>query len=345
MDVIRGLARSVWFRLGVSVALLAAFATRFDFHGAGERLSGGRWLLFAAATAVLFASFVVGAARWRIYLIASDIPAAPGSVLRSYLVGTFANNFLPSQVGGDVTRAWLATRPGTRLRGTATVLVDRLTAIACLVLVGWISVATNPSAVPWQIEAALGATTALLVGGTVAALALVRSNRCRALLPERFHARARELTLGVSACVRPAVLARTAAIGMGFQGLVVLAPWLIARAIAAPIAFAPLAAALAPILVVTVLPVSIGGFGVREGGYALMLGYAGLPTTEATLISILSAAAFAIASLPGGALIALRRERPGAEGSALPAESEHRQQERGEEDLHARDDQSHGEHR
>ena len=61
-----------------------------------------------------------------------------------------------------------------------------------------------------------------------------------------------------------------------------------------------LAVVLAPVLIVSVLPISIGGFGVREGSYVVLLSYAGVNSTDAALLSLLTAAAFAIASLPGG---------------------------------------------
>ena len=62
-------------------------------------------------------------------------------------------------------------------------------------------------------------------------------------------------------------------------------------------------------LILSTAPISIGGYGVREGSYVLVVGYAGVSATDATLFSLLSAAAFALASLPG-ALALLVRRRP-----------------------------------
>ena len=117
------------------------------------------------------------------------------------------------------------------------------------------------------------------------------------------------------------MLARTLLIGVAFQGLAVFAAWLVVRALELHLPFAPLAVSLAPILIVSVLPVSIGGFGVREGSYVVLLGYAGLGTTDATLLSLLSALAFALASLPGGVLLLKRPARR----SAPAAETEDRE--------------------
>jgi hypothetical protein len=75
-------------------------------------------------------------------------------------------------------------------------------------------------------------------------------------------------------------------------------------------------------LIVSAAPISIGGFGVREGSYVFLLAYAHLGSTDATLFSLLSAAAFAIASLPGAAFVVGRAIR--APISARPAQPEDR---------------------
>ena len=68
------------------------------------------------------------------------------------------------------------------------------------------------------------------------------------------------------------------------------------------------------VLVLTLLPVSVAGFGVREGGFAVLLGTAGVATTDATLLSLTTVAVMAVASLPGAVAIVAgggRRARPG----------------------------------
>ena len=97
--------------------------------------------------------------------------------------------------------------------------------------------------------------------------------------------------------------------GLAFQALIALAAWLIARSIALGVPFAALLATLPVVLVLAAAPVSIGGLGVREGSYVLLLGQAGVGATDATLFSLMTAATFAIASLPGGLALLLHGER------------------------------------
>ena len=71
---------------------------------------------------------------------------------------------------------------------------------------------------------------------------------------------------------------------------------LVARTLGLDLPFA-LAAVSAPIvLVATLIPVSVGGLGIREGGFVLLLGEAGISAADATLISLLSAGLVLISS-------------------------------------------------
>jgi uncharacterized protein (TIRG00374 family) len=305
------------------VVLLALVATRIDFGNVHGRLSGTSWALLAAAAVALFASFLIGGGRWHSYLAAAGVDISVGAAIRAYLIGTFTTNFLPSQVGGDVARAWIAGSRGTRLRSTTTVVVDRATALLCLICIGWIGVAALPGPVPSQVLVALG--TASIMFGVVASTALLisYSRRIQRRLRGRFRDIAGDISHAVRACVQPPVLTRTLLVGFLFQGLVVLAAWLVARSISLQIPFAVIVASLAPVLILSAAPVSIGGFGVREGSYVVLLGYAGVGAADATFFSLLAAAAFALASLPGA--LALVRRIPAPDASpgtpSLPAET------------------------
>jgi glycosyltransferase 2 family protein len=98
--------------------------------------------------------------------------------------------------------------------------------------------------------------------------------------------------------------------GFAYQLLLVTSVWLLARTIDLDLSFALVAVTVPLVLMVTLIPISIGGFGVREAGFVVLLGEAGVNTTHATLLSLLSAAALALASLPGAAafVIPVRRD-------------------------------------
>jgi glycosyltransferase 2 family protein len=287
----------------VTLVLLGVVALQVDWGTAADRLRAGEWGWFAAAVALLAAALVIGALRWHLLLEAARVPSAWLATLRAYGIGVFSNNFLPTAVGGDAARAWIVGRSGPALvRALSSVAVDRGTNIACLLPLGWAAVAVDRQAVPGALVAALAAVTAGGVLGAVGLLlATLRGGGPLArLLPGRLRGWAREGRGTLLAYVRdPVLLGRVLALGLAYQALAVTSTWLSTRALELHLPLALIAVTVPLVLALTLIPLSIAGFGVREGGFVVLLGEAGVSATDATLLSLLSVAALALSSLPG----------------------------------------------
>jgi uncharacterized membrane protein YbhN (UPF0104 family) len=232
--------------------------------------------------------------------------------LRAYVSGAFANNLLPTGFGGDAVRAWLVARSGRPLaRSLTSVLVDRATALACGLLLAWIAVALKPGEIPGSHLGLLGICTAgALAGLGVAVLAASRSGLGR-LVPESLRPYAAEVAATLRAYLaNRRLLVEVLVLGLAFQASVVAAMWALGRMLDLGIGVAPFAVVTPLVLIATALPISIAGFGVREGSFVALLGDLGASAADATLLSLLSVCAMALASLPGGALLLLGRGRP-----------------------------------
>ena len=298
---------SVWVRAILTVFLLALIATLVDWGAAADQLEEGSWPLFLAGIGVLFCSQLVGAWRWYFLLEGAGLRRPLPAVIRAYLMGAFANSFLPTAFGGDLARALLLAKPGPPLvRALLSVVVDRFLALWCLIGLGWLSLAIRPGSVPTSLALALLAVTA---GGLVASTLLILfslrgGNALARRLPERVVEWARETRATLHLYrKRPRILLIGLGLGLAFQALTVTALWLVARAIDidAPITLLAVVAPL--VLVVTLIPISIAGFGLREGGMVVFLATADYSTTEATLLSLMSVVALVAASLPGAIAI------------------------------------------
>ena len=110
------------------------------------------------------------------------------------------------------------------------------------------------------------------------------------------------------------LLSRTTALGLTYEALAVLALWLAARSVDVPLSLWAMAAILPPILLLSAIPISIGGFGVREVSFVALLAPVGINATDATLAALLGQAAFVLATLPG-AFVLLRRRDPARSGA------------------------------
>ena len=317
LNRLRRAAGSIWVRALITAALLGVVASSVDWSAASERLTEGSWGLFACAVLVLFASQLIAAWRWRLLLAGAALSRPLPTVVRAYLIGVFVNNFLPTAFGGDLARAWLVARPGPPLvRALLSVVVDRFLAFWCLVALAWIVLPTDPAAVPGSLVVALLAVTAagLAGSGLMLWLALRAGQSWAKRLPEQVLGWARETreTLRLYGN-QPRLLGVAMLLGLAFQVLVVFAVWLLARAIDVDVPFALLAVVTPLVLAITLVPISIAGFGIREGGMVLLLGTAGYNATEATLLSLVSVAALVVSSLPGAASMLFGNRFPSRE--------------------------------
>lgn len=123
-------------KIAVSAALLAFLFSKIDASRlwASARKASLLWLV--AALAVQALNLIASTWRWQVLLHAQDVRLKKRTLLGSYLVATFFNNFLPSNVGGDVIRIRdTAVATQSKTLATTVVLVDRALGLMALVLI------------------------------------------------------------------------------------------------------------------------------------------------------------------------------------------------------------------
>ena len=304
---IRRTGASLPVRIVVTLSLVGLVASQIDWSRMGRRVSHGQPVYFLAAIAFVGAALVVGGFRWSRLLEKADLNLSTGVLARIYAVSTFSNTFLPTSVGGDVTRAVLVARRGPLLTRTAiTIVIDRVGGLAGLVGMAWLALALRSTNVPHGARVFLEwVTVAVAVGSLVVLVAVFRGTRfARAAVPSKLVSHARQSrSLVRSYATDPRLLVVVVLLSLLYQALISMQLVMLARAINVHLPFATAAVVLALVTVVTLIPVSIGGFGVREGSYVVLLGGASIAATDAALISVLSVAALFFASLPGAVLL------------------------------------------
>jgi uncharacterized membrane protein YbhN (UPF0104 family) len=298
-------ATSLPGRIMITGALLALVAASVDWAAVGDALAEASWGWFVAGVALLDVSFLVASERWRMLLTVARIPSRSGRTLRAYLAGAFANNLLPTGFGGDALRAWLVAGSRVRLaRSLTSVVVDRGTALGCGVALAWVGVAIDPGGVESEQLIPLAAVSTAGLVTLAATVSMLRRGGLARRLPERARpwlAQAAETLRAYLGDRR--LVALVVVFGLAFQAVTVLATWALAETLGLDLSLALLAVVIPLVLIATALPISIGGFGVREGTYVALLANAGVSAADATLLSLLSAAAMALASLPGGLIL------------------------------------------
>ena len=292
----------------VSIGLLALLFSRVDVSRlwAVARDASLTWL--GAALALYFAMVLASAVRWGVLRRAQHVRLTFGFLTQSFLVATFFNNFLPSNIGGDVVRiADTARAAGSKTLATTVVLIDRglgLLGLALMAAMGaslMSRMALDPVG-PAVLWAGFG------LGAIVAAPALLMPESVTKLLqPLRmFHqewvdARIEKLTYTLTRFKEtPTALALCFIGAVVVQGILVLFYVAVARSMNIPIGFAELAVIVPISFIVQMVPVSLNGFGVREATFGFYFTRLGLPLESALLVSFVGAALIMVFSLSGG---------------------------------------------
>jgi glycosyltransferase 2 family protein len=294
------LVSSVWFRGLVTAVLLGLVLTQVDVSAAASSLAEAQWEWFAAAVALMAVAILVGGVRWYALLQAAAIDVPRRTAMRAFSLAFFFNTVLPTSVGGDAVRAWIVGRPSGQVVLAATsVVLDKLTALACLFVVAWAALLLDSSSVPSTVAGSLVWTTALFVGAlAVVAAAAAGSTRLARRLPERVRVAAEQVWSALHGWSRSRrLIVWMFVLGIAYQLMGIGVLVLLAEAIGFDLPLSLAAAAAAVVLVAMLVPISIGGFGVREAGFVVLLGEAGIGTTDATLLSLLSVLVILLASV------------------------------------------------
>jgi uncharacterized membrane protein YbhN (UPF0104 family) len=299
-----------WLSIGMRVAITAALmavalrAVEWTKLVALFRTIDWKWWLAGFAAAML--AQLIAAIRWAALARPIGFPFSTGLFVWRFFEGVFFNLCLPTSIGGDVVKAYrLADSTQGRLLAGCTVVADRLTGLAALgVLAGAAAIAKE-----WS----LGLPTTIAVGTALLAAALLviwlgvgSLDRLLTLFPEPHSAR-RFISRLLPYQMRPSLMTKAVAWSLLVQAGGALAVSLIARGIGVSLPISIWFAVVPLIALAMVLPISISGVGVREGGLAFLLAPSGVPAEQAVAIGLLWFLTTIVSGLLGGLLFLLDR--------------------------------------
>jgi uncharacterized protein (TIRG00374 family) len=314
-------------KIAVSLALLAYLLSTTDLDALQRRVRAGDTILLALAIALYAIILAISTWRWRVLLEAQGYVAPIAHLSGSYLVATFFNNFLPSNIGGDVIRI----RDSSRLTGSTTtslavVAIDRILGLGALYALAVVAYLAGGS----MVRELAGADSVLLVLTLVfGSLTYVffRPGIARRVVSATGLARmpwAAKRFETVQAAVHvyraqmPAVW--KAFLGsVALQGILVYYYFTVARSLRIPL---PLSACFLMVPLCTLVqtvPISFNGWGIRESVFILYFGQVGLGRDSALAFSLVGAGLIVLMSLSGAIVWTAREPTPVAPPAAPPA--------------------------
>jgi uncharacterized protein (TIRG00374 family) len=283
--------------------LLLYFSLRWVNVGVlSERLSRVELGWVALAVVLLGTQTMLLAIRWREIATVCHATLAFNSALQITFIGTFFNQVLPSTVGGLGARIWLFARKGAGwAKATYSVLVDRVVGLVVLAL---IVIACLPYTFTLIADSIARAVLLVIGFGTVAgaALVLVIGLQFRQFFNRWTFTRHLSSALNIVAAVGKSPRSATIvlACSVAIHLLTVAAAWCCVKAVAAPVSFAQVLFLIPPVILISSMPLSIAGWGVRESSTIMAFAYAGLSQSDGLIVSILFGMASFVVGVVGG---------------------------------------------
>ncbi len=289
-------------KLAVTGLLIAFVLRGVAFDEVGARLSRlAPAPVIAAAALIAFQMMLIVTWRWQRIVAAIDDAAPFARLLRIVVISLFFNQVLPSTVGGDGMRMWLLRRLG---RGVGisirSVVLDRLLGLSSLFLLSlvgalYLLVRLPDSALVWPIAL-------LSLCGLAAIAGAPLFLRLFGRLPVAFLRRNLETVAAeVDLLWRDkGLLVRLIAASLLGQIAMCASIWLLAASLGIAFGLLDALAVLPAVLLIASVPISIAGWGVREGSMVVGLGLLGVGTGDAALVSIFFGVLLLVFGLLGG---------------------------------------------
>jgi glycosyltransferase 2 family protein len=301
----RALAR--WaLRAAISAGVVSYILVDVDHHDLWRAMTSVRPQDLVLPFGVYLAGQVLSAVKWWMLGTSVGLKRPLADYVRFYFIGMFLNVFGLSTIGGDVVRGLYlggGRRPGLALNS---VLFDRISGLAILMALGAAALLAFPQ---YNLPRVL--SVACIVGGLTIVVGWWTCPRLVHLLPP--GNRLRRL---VERDLAPfwedrALLVSTSLISLVFHLSQVVVQWLLARATGTSLPFSYCLVMHPMLSLMMALPLSIGGFGVREGGYLYFLTTIDIDDSIAVTMGLLWWLMTALSGIVGAAVFL-------ASGAALP---------------------------
>ena len=290
-------AANVAWRFAVSVGLLIGLGWWLDGRALLDQLENidFRWLLVGFV--VTFGQTVLSAWRWRYTAKRLGLNLSLRDAVREYYLAIFINQVCPGGIVGDLSRAWRHARTAETGPAVRAVILERLSGQMVMIVLSLGAVAALPEDLIGDVPYGWVFLVILsLVTVVVMTLVRRRSSGNESLVEKLLHD------------TRIAVCSREALPRQLISSSIIVASYLLtfviaARAIGSYTPLATLVPLIPIVLLAMLLPISIAGWGVREGVAALLWAAAGLSAVEGAAISATYGLLILISSLPGAGVL------------------------------------------
>ncbi len=303
---------SLSLKIGVSTALLIYCFSRVGWSELWAEIAGAHVGFLLLYVGVSFLATVASALKWHVLSTAHGLSASRIKLTLLYLVGYFFNNILPTSIGGDVVRAYeLGKTDSKPAEAMASVFMERFTGLTALIIFAGLAVALDPHFLgDVKLTVALIAVCAAYLG----VIGLVFQRTIFQMLRERLQWAPAQRILSKMQPLQEAILLYrhqpwALVVSMLYSFVFyIISVWIVYVG-CLTFGVAPDLKALflvVPIMhILFMIPISLGGIGLQEWAYTVVLGMVGVPGAIGLSVALVYRARTIVFGLIGGALYPL----------------------------------------
>jgi uncharacterized protein (TIRG00374 family) len=303
-------------KLAVTAFLFVYIFQKIDFHQFGATLHNARLDILAFGFAVLWIGHYICIYRWRMLMRPLMPVLTLGQLFGIYCIGLFFNLTFPTVVGGDVVKMYYAGKPSkSYAQSFAATFLDRDAGMLAMMIIACVAILIYPVDVP-------GIPVSLIVWGAFFAFFLVNIgiftpyfHRILTGLLHRVHlSKIAKKVDTISSAFQimgkhKGVLLGSLAISLLNQLLVIAVTWIMALGLRLHISAAYFLIFVPVITLISMIPVSLNGMGLREYAFMSLFGAVGVLPASCIALGILSSIVIILSSLPGGVVYIFFKNR------------------------------------
>lgn len=304
-------------RIGAGFTILGFLFLTVDIPEFLEIIRKANLPLFLTTLISYILIQIIFSYRWQLLLKVFQLFIPIIKLLKAYLIGLFWTNLIPTAIGGDVARGYYMYRYTQKGKEVAiSVIVERFTGFTAQVLIGLVALAFIFSSLPdpliaWVI---LGTTLVYIIS------LIILFNQTVFILSERFLKKIKAERLGQMVLKiydaislyksAPNVLFQTVFISLIVQAITIVIYYVLSLSLHISIPLFYFFLFLPIINIISMIPITPGGFGLREGISVTLFSTIGVSQAHALGLSLAWFLVIVLTSLIGGVLYFQKGPRP-----------------------------------
>ncbi len=294
-------------KIFITVLLFVYIFRKVDFYQFSFAMRNARLEILALAFAVLWMGHYVCIFRWRLLMRPLMPVPSLSNLFGIYCIGLFFNLAFPTVIGGDVVKMYYAGKPSkSYAQSFAATFLDRDAGMLAMMIIACVAILAHPVAVPKiPISIIIWSVFAVFVIGNFAIFAPSCHRRLTGWLRQLGLSRiALKIDMISNAFLisgkHRSALLTSLLISLINQLLVVAVTWITALGLWIDLPFSYFMIFVPVITLISMIPISLNGMGLREYAFMSLFGAIGVPAGACIALGLLSSIMIVLSSLPGG---------------------------------------------